>query len=240
MSSDETPIVPPDERNEANLEVYQGILDGVQDQIRFADSKAGFIAALNAVLFGFLSSNISTLRLLESNTLEYTWGICLTKALLVLYVVTTFVSFTFVVRAVMSRFGELAPQTDVFFGHIVKMYGTDYAAYVRTTIGYNDRQWAQQIGTQIVEVSHIALMKHRRVRKAAWCTLVACIFWIATLIAIVLLPTPKAGDQTPLNPSATGTAVKLCRYFPYFPCLIFVGSNLAAAFPTCKQTHGKR
>jgi hypothetical protein len=44
------------------LDTYFKILEGVQDQTRFADSKAVFVAALNALLFGFMSRNFQSLK----------------------------------------------------------------------------------------------------------------------------------------------------------------------------------
>ena len=40
------------------------ILNDIQEQIRFADSKAGFIAAFNVLLFGFIANHMDKLRTL--------------------------------------------------------------------------------------------------------------------------------------------------------------------------------
>ena len=45
-----------------NLDTYFKILGGVQDQTRFADSKAVFVAALNTLLFGFMARNFESLK----------------------------------------------------------------------------------------------------------------------------------------------------------------------------------
>lgn len=45
-----------------NLNTYFKILGGVQDQTRFADSKAVFVAALNTLLFGFMARNFENLK----------------------------------------------------------------------------------------------------------------------------------------------------------------------------------
>ena len=46
-----------------------------------------------------------------------------------------------------------------------------------------------QVGAEIVEISHIAVTKHQLTRRAAWLTLLAFVFWRASLLAIAFLPT---------------------------------------------------
>jgi hypothetical protein len=92
-------------------------------------------------------------------------------------------------RAVMSRFGELAPRSKVFFGHIARDHGNDCEKYVRETSGMTDADWVRDLGSQIVEVSHIALAKHKRVRRAAICVFIALILWFVSF-AFLFIMTP--------------------------------------------------
>lgn len=174
-----------------NLEMYATTLSGIQEQVRFADSKAGFIAALNVILFGFVASNFEGIRLVYDKFGSGNAAFRIAVAILTLYLIATAISIVQVILAVVSRFGELAPQSKVFFGHIIKSYGKDYSKYVRETLTLSDRDWAEEIGTQIVEVSHIALTKHKLVRRAAWFTLLAFGGWLISLIAIAFLPVVK-------------------------------------------------
>ena len=45
-----------------NLNVLFRILSSHQEQVRFADSKATFVAALNALLFGFMATHFVSLQ----------------------------------------------------------------------------------------------------------------------------------------------------------------------------------
>lgn len=173
----------------SNLGIYTTILNSIQEQIRFADSKAGFVAALNAILFGFIASNFDNLRSIYLATDGKNAALWITLILLGLHFVCTAFSVGLITSAVISRFGELAPQSRVFFGHIAKSYGREYEKYVKETISLSEREWAEQIGTQIVEISNVALTKHQLVRRAIYFTLVAFVLWIASLVALALLPT---------------------------------------------------
>jgi hypothetical protein len=161
-----------------NLDTYFKILGGVQDQTRFADSKAVFVAALNTLLFGFMARNFESLKPIYAACQPTHVACWLLFIFFAAYVVASLLSLGFVIWAVMSRFGELAPRSKVFFGHIARDYGNDCEKYVRETSGMTDAEWARDLGSQIVEVSHIALAKHRRVRRAAICVFIALILWI--------------------------------------------------------------
>jgi hypothetical protein len=52
-----------------------------------------------------------------------------------------------------------------------------------------DADWARDLGSQIVEVSHIALAKHKRVRRAAICVFIALILWFVSF-AFLFIMTP--------------------------------------------------
>jgi hypothetical protein len=87
----------------------------------------------------------------------------------------------------MSRFGELAPRSKVFFGHIARDCGNDCERYVRETNGMTDADWARDLGSQIVEVSHIALAKLKRVRRAAISAFIAMILWFVSFAFLFII-----------------------------------------------------
>ena len=66
-------------------------------------------------------------------------------------------------------------------------YGKDCARYIRDTSRLSDRDWARELGTEIVEISHIAAAKHQLMRQAVWSTLLAFALWRIALLAIALL-----------------------------------------------------
>jgi len=168
-----------------DLATYFTILNGVQDQIKFADRKAAFYSALNALMFGFASQSIGVLR---TTPVQTGWLFNVSIVVVVLYALLATVAVALIVFAVMSRYGALAPTSKVFFGHIIKTYGKDYGKYVADMTAMTNDEWATDIGTQIVEVSHIALTKHRLLSHAAKLTLGAFVFWAVALGLLAFLP----------------------------------------------------
>lgn len=179
------------ETEEAKLNVYFQILNGIQEQTRFADSKAAFIAAINALLFGFMATNFESLKIIYRTYGLESLAFWAPFSILIAYTGTSLIALIFSVLGVYSRFGDLAPQARVFFGHIAKAYGRDYEKYIRDTIKMTAEDWARELGTQIVEVSQIALIKHRMVRRAAMWVVIAAVLW-ALLFVVLLLVTPMS------------------------------------------------
>ena len=184
----ETKDVSTDAAGRPNLEMYALVLSGIQQQIRFADAKAGFIAAVNALLFGFLAVRFDAMlaayaRLGAGSPVM--WFNVLAQSL---YLMAAAAAVGSILIAVMPRFSEFAPHGKLFFRQIVRDYGKDCARYVRDTNRLTDDEWAMQLGTEIVEVSHIAAAKHQLMRQAVWATLLAFVLWRVALLAIALLP----------------------------------------------------
>lgn len=179
-------------RGGPNLQMYVTILHGIQDQIRFADAKAGFIAGVNAIMFCFLASHFDTMLAVHAKAGSTNTAFWLAVVFQLLYLVIMAIAVCAVILSVMPRLSKSSPESKVFFGHIRKNYGRDWQRYVAETSQLTDQQWAEQIGTQIVEVSQIAWQKHRLVRQAAWFTLAAFALWRASLAAIAFLPEIKS------------------------------------------------
>ena len=191
MTLPETQAAPdalPLEGPRPNLEMYAVILNGIQQQIRFADAMAGFVAAGNALLFGFLAIRFDSVlaayaRLGPGSPVM--WFNVISQSL---YLMATAGAVGSILFAVMPRFNELRPHGKMFFRQIVRDYGKDYARYIRDTSRLTDQEWATQLGTQIVEISHIAAKKHQLMRQAVWTTLLAFALWRVALLAIAMLP----------------------------------------------------
>lgn len=166
-----------------NVDWYFSILNAIQEQIRFADSKAGFIAALNTAEFGFLILAYDDIELIYFKIFD----IYVILVLFALSVIFMGLSIIFVSMTVASRLGKNAPTGKIFFGHIASNCGNDYYKYYRETINYKDRDWIQEIGTQIVEVSHIALSKHRLIKRSVKCTILSLFCWIFALFIVILV-----------------------------------------------------
>ncbi|MGH7823840.1 MAG: Pycsar system effector family protein [Candidatus Binatia bacterium] len=180
------------ETEEAKLGVYFQILNGIQEQIRFADSKAAFVAAINALLFGFMATNFESLKIIYRTYGLESFAFWAPFVVLIVYAVASLLSLIFSILGVYSRFGDLAPQARVFFGHIAKAYGRDYEKYIRDTINMTAADWARELGTQIVEVSQIASVKHKMVRRAAISVVIAAFLWTLLFVVLLLMtPMPK-------------------------------------------------
>ena len=165
-----------DKNQKTNLETAFKVLDGIQDQIKFADAKAGFIVALMTIQFGFAAEKVNSINI--ENAKRY---------LLLIASVYMILSLTAVIIAiwtVWSRLGGDAPQTKVFFGHIFKVYGRDYKRYVSEMKESTDSTWLEEIGAQIVEVSHVAKTKHDLIRKSSGAAILSVLLW-ALLVVLV-------------------------------------------------------
>lgn len=170
-----------------NLDTCLKVLASVQEQIRFADTKAVFVFAINTLMFGFLASSANTIKkaLAVAPVPAPVW---VGLVALILFFICAVIAVGTLIYAVMSRFGALAPKSRVFFGHIVTSYGKDYAKYVAEVRSLTDDDWLNEVGTQIVETSHIAYAKHFAVRIAAITTLIGLVCWVVAVFSIALIP----------------------------------------------------
>ena len=184
-----------------SLETCLKILGAIQDQIRFADSKAAFLMGINTLMFGFMATNLGLLKK-GLNIPSPSAAAIVALVALIVFALCVLVAVLILVYAVMSRFGDLAPMTRMFFGHIAKTYGKDYGKYVTEIRGMTDDEWLADAATQIVETSHIAAIKHRSVKKAAIASIVGLIFWVVGTFSVSIIPAHDAADD-PAKAAAT-------------------------------------
>jgi Family of unknown function (DUF5706) len=163
------------------------MLVGVQEQIRFADTKAAFMFGINTLMFGFVAGSVGTLKKALGLSLIPTpaW---VGLVSLILFGICAVVAVGMLIYTVMSRFGALAPKSRVFFGHIANTYGKDYGKYVSEVKAMTEDDWLNDVATQIVETSHIAFTKHSTVRNAALITIAGLALWVIAVFSIALLP----------------------------------------------------
>ena len=173
--------------NKSNLDNCLKVLASIQDQIRFADTKAAFMFGINTLMFGFVISSVGTLKkaLALSPVPASAW---VGLVALILFGICAVVAVGMLIFTVMSRFGALAPKSRVFFGHIATGFGKDYGKYVAEVKAMSEEDWLNEVGTQIVETSHIALTKHSTVRNAALISIVGLACWVVAVFSISLLP----------------------------------------------------
>jgi hypothetical protein len=173
--------------NKSNLDNCLKVLASIQDQIRFADTKAAFMFGINTLMFGFVISSVGTLKkaLALSPVPASAW---VGLVALILFGICAVVAVGMLIFTVMSRFGALAPKSRVFFGHIATGFGKDYGKYVAEVKAMSEEDWLNEVSTQIVETSHIALTKHSTVRNAALISIVGLACWVVAVFSISLLP----------------------------------------------------
>lgn len=172
-----------------NLNTCMKVLAGVQEQIRFADTKAAFVFGINTLMFGFMAGSIATLKkALELTPVPPAAWVGLVS-LIVFGLCAVFAVGT-LIYTVMSRFGKLAPNSRCFFGHIATTYRKDYAKYVAEVRAMTEDDWLGDVCTQIVETSHIALDKHSAVKMAAIFTIVGFVSWLIAVFSTSFLIYP--------------------------------------------------
>ena len=147
------------------LKRLESILERNQDQIRFADQKAGFILTLLVAINGFIFSSLDSILPALSNSLIL--------VLFVGFMLSSFISIVFLMLVIASRFGGKTPQTKVFFGHINSEYGHDYLQYAKDIASTNISGWIKQYAAQIIETSHIANTKHKLCGKGIRISIIA-------------------------------------------------------------------
>jgi hypothetical protein len=167
------------------LSTCLNILGDIQEQIRFADSKAGFIAAFNVLLFGFVANHVDKLRALCTDEDLGRGPILLALVLVAIYVTSMVTTFGLVVSCVVSRFAGRVRQSRVFFAHIADQYGRNHKRYGQDLAAMTSDDWLDELSGQLVEVSRLAVLKHKKVRWAAYCTLFSVLLWIGSLVTIV-------------------------------------------------------
>lgn len=118
------------------------VLNGVQEQIRFADTKAAIFAAALVVLFGFMATQVDGLQPVAET--ERGWHFWTRACLLALYGVSTVVAFTYAARCVMPRTGESAPPCLFHVAHVAKTYRLDHERFCRDMAVMDEGTWVNQ------------------------------------------------------------------------------------------------
>ena len=161
------------------------VLNDIQEQIRFADAKAGFIAMFNVLLFGFVANHLEKLRMLCAGKELGTFGVTLALALVGVYVASMATTFALVVSCIISRFGGRVQQGRVFFAHIAARYGKDHNRYTKDLATMTNAEWLEELSAQVVEVSRLAMLKHRYIRWAAYSTMLSVLLWLGSMVTMV-------------------------------------------------------
>ena len=168
--------------HDVSLSMLSTGLTRIQDQVKFADAKGGFLATLGILLSGFVVPPVTALGPSAGGHGGFPlWAVHL---LLGTYLITTFLSVASVIHSVMPRLTKSDPNTMTFFSHVRQKYGMDYLSYCDRARQMTPEQWAQELSAQIVAVSHIADRKHRLIHRAALWMIASLALWISVLISV--------------------------------------------------------
>ena len=161
------------------------LLGRVEDQLRFADSKAGFLATLHAFLISPLIYNVGEIRKAFRQ-----WDTTSLDLLIVtggVYVLLFLISMGMVGMTVLPRIRrgkQTRPPSRVFFGRIAREFGHDPRQFVALIGTMSERAWLEEIAVYIVDASTIAAAKHGCVRWATLFSVPTVIFWILTVLVL--------------------------------------------------------
>ncbi len=167
--------------SDAGIHTYQSMchtLAGIQEQIRFADAKVGFIITLNAILFALVGKGLEGIKmpLAEAGFLPVLLGA---------YTVATVLSITGAVTAVRSRLDFQGPKTHLFFGHIAALYPGDHERYLADVQNLSEQDLLGEIANLIVTSSQIALRKHQLIMRSVTYTLITVLLWACVLLTML-------------------------------------------------------
>ena len=171
------------EQEKIYFEMVTKVYTSVQEQIRFADTKAVFVAAFNAILIGFIATNLSTIKDIYKGTHDLNtciWLVVLSFA----SGIPTAVSIGYVILAVRPRLGKNTHRSRIFFGHIARDYDLDGARYRNDAHAMGQNEWADDFGCQIVESASIAQEKHSNVRASMTCSFVSFVALVVVSLGI--------------------------------------------------------
>ena len=174
------------EAHPASLSTYFHLVGQVEDQVRFADSKAAFLATIHTLLVGPLVYNLAALR-----TAIHEWDDA-SRAVLVglggLYVLTFVLSMGLVAMTVLPRFRRRGrPASRLFFGRIAREFGDDPDRFVAQIGALTEREWVEELGVYVVDASRIAASKHRYVRQSTVLTVASVVVWCLVVMALLAL-----------------------------------------------------
>ena len=161
------------------------LLGRVEDQLRFADSKAGFLATLHAFLISPLIYNVGEIRKAFRQWDPTSLGLLIMIG--VVYVMLYLISMAMVGLTVLPRIQRgkrTRPPSRVFFGRIAREFGHDPHRFVALIAAMTERDWLDEIAVYIVDASTIAASKHWYVRWATLFSVPTVFFWILTVLVL--------------------------------------------------------
>lgn len=137
------------------MEKLQFIHNTIIHWIDKTDSKANIILGIKLFLIGYF------LTLLDGFSFGWNWG----TLLLSLFIVSSFVSFIFVVRIIYPKLSTEEPSSLIYFIHIFDKYKNNKNQGVEDLSNFSDENFKTDISSQIISLAIVAEEKYRYLQK---------------------------------------------------------------------------
>jgi|SRR6188474_2054552 len=167
---------------------YWDVLQNINDQIRFADAKAGVILAFSGGSAAFLAGKID----LVHNIIVANRGAVSSWVLYVAFfgygaflVVTAYLAF----KSILPALGKGDTRSLIYFKHICEDYGKDHSRYAKELAALSDEAMEAELAHQICANSDIATTKFDHITRAMRCLAWMGAFWAATIFMLFILGT---------------------------------------------------
>lgn len=179
------PGIPPTPAMSESLYATFHSVGRIEDQIRFADTKAAFVATLHSFLAGPLAGNLGGLRAIVAtfDPNAYYLLVLVTAGYCLLFMGSmALVAWAMVPRAR----GSGGRPSRLFFGRIAAEFGHEPEKFVAMLGDFSEADWREELGRYVVDASIIAANKHRLARWANLLAVPTVLMWVALVLTLML------------------------------------------------------
>lgn len=153
------------------------VLSHIQDQIRFADSKASFFFSFGVILFGIVLSTLVRFSDVHEHLVEhgYEWVFFVLIALFIAYLSFAVAGLLMVVKVFYPRTSREGPESIYYFDDITALGSGEYENKMRAL---THEDILESLSSQIVANSEIASSKYRHLKTSIGLMVVSLVLGI--------------------------------------------------------------
>ena len=140
----------------------------MKEQIRAFDNKAQVLLGINGVLVGFITAEVTKSAEYGANGLPK--RLTATCILLGVAFLASCGSMAFALFVIHPQLHLAQPTSKVFFCHLARDYGRDYARASHDLVNMQEPEAASDVGAQIQANAIVCDVKSKRCRLGMWCT----------------------------------------------------------------------
>jgi len=156
------------------------ILDGIQSQIRFLDTKAQIVLGIDGVMAGFLGLHTKTIASAVFDR-WLSWPSIGLEIFYAAYLIAVVLSLYWVFKTVYPRTDVNQPKSRIFFIHIAENYQEDYKRVSTELVDMSDEELSDDTSKQILANSRVGLEKYESLKKAVVWMAISVFCWISIL-----------------------------------------------------------